>query len=209
MDVAVIEAPVLPVVTWEEAKAQLSLSSDDRQTEIEAMIAAATQALDGPAGWLGRCLMQQTLELRLDEFPAGEILLPYPPVAEIEAIVYVDTNGAEQEAALNSYRLLGAGSRWRLAPVYGAAWPSARAENEAVRIRYRAGYESAEDVPAPIRQAIILMTGRLLSMNRPDPLLRRDTVEGVGSQEWDVSGGIDAAMSGAAEALLQPFRVFA
>jgi uncharacterized phiE125 gp8 family phage protein len=209
MDVAVIEPPVLPVVTWEEAKAQLGLSSDERQTEVEAMIAAATQALDGPAGRLGRCLMRQTLELRLDEFPAGEIRLPYPPVGEIEALAYVDSAGVVQEADPSSYRLLGAGSRWRVVPVYGGAWPAARAEHEAVRIRYRAGYETADDVPQPIHQAIILTAGRLLAMSRSDALLRRDTVEGVGSQEWDVSGGIDAAMSGAADALLETFKVYA
>ena len=55
-----------------------------RTMSISAMIAAATDMLDGRHGILGRCLEAQTWELVLDAFPAAEIRIPLGPVASVE-----------------------------------------------------------------------------------------------------------------------------
>jgi len=159
MVVAVIEPPIAPVVTWEEAKAHLRIDSDEEQLEVEAMVATVTRWLDGPNGRLGISLMRQTLELRLDAFPAGSIQLPYGPVSEVESITYDDARGTAQEMDPAAYRLLGAEVRWRVAPAYGGSWPSPRADDEAVRIRYVAGWADADEVPA--KSAILMMVGHL------------------------------------------------
>ncbi|WP_026784196.1 head-tail connector protein [Pleomorphomonas koreensis] len=193
MAVAIIEKP-LPLITWEEAKQHLRIDSDDEQTSVEGMIAAATQHVDGPEGWLGRSLMAQTLELRLDCWPYRYgIALPYPPVIEIEGLAYDDANGLPQEMAPEDYRLTGAGACWRLWPAFGKGWPAIRADHEVVRVRYRAGYPSAEDVPAPIRAAILLMVGDLYA--------NRETAS-MGAAASEIP------MSTTVEALLTPYRVW-
>lgn len=72
--------------------------------------------------------------------------------------------------------------------------------------RYRAGYLT---VPAPIKFAIILMAGALRDA-KPDEggEIRRETVDGVGSLDFQLADGAGAAMSSAAQGLLQPFKVF-
>lgn len=172
MPVIVVEPPADPVVSLKEAKAHLRVDHDDDDDYIEGLVAAATATIDGPDGWLGRCLVEQTLEWLGDEFGICDIRLPYPPIVEIESVVYDDDNGAQQTVADTDYRLVGQPNMPRLALVYGKSWPSIRWQSEAVRIRYTSGWpvetEGEGDAavttwagPAPIRHAILLMVAEL------------------------------------------------
>ncbi|UIJ43720.1 hypothetical protein LZK98_11525 [Sphingomonas cannabina] len=183
----VVVVPPDPVVTWADADAHLKLDGDtEQQAEVEAMIAAATQHIDGPDGWLGRSLGIQTLEVSLDRFDAGGIILPFPPISSVTTVSYIDTNGLEQTLDSSAYRLLGD----RLVPVFGGAWPETRSEEEAVTIRFVAGYDQ---LPAPIRAAILLMVGDLYRN-------RGEAVIGAGSSKVDMSPTV--------RNLLAPFRVW-
>jgi uncharacterized phiE125 gp8 family phage protein len=204
----VLTPPTDLPVTVADVQLRVPEAANAESELIEAYIMVVTAHLDGPEGRLRRCLMRQTLKLSGDGFPSGRIDLPYGPVTEVQEVSYVDRSGAS--ASVSGFRLVRTGTVYaHLVPAYGAHWPAARCDADAVSVVYTSGAETAGDVPAPIRHAIVLMTAGLLSMSRQDARLRRESVEGVGTQEWDVSGAIDAAMSGAAEALLQPFRVFA
>lgn len=161
MSIVVVDPPEDLVVSLEETKAHLRVDHDDDDDYIERLVEAATATIDGPSGWLGRCLVSQTLEWRGSGFGLCGGRLPYPPVAEIESVKYDDDVGAEQVVADASYRLVGQPSQPRLILAHGASWPSARCEDEAVRIRYTAGYGGPQDVPAPIRHAILLMVSQL------------------------------------------------
>lgn len=48
-----------------------------------------------------------------------------------------------------------------IAPAYGTSWPSTRPQREAVQVVYVAGYGAASDVPANVRQAILLQVGHM------------------------------------------------
>lgn len=163
MSVVVITPPEFALVSLEEAKVHLRVDHDDDNDYIEGLVETATNMIDGPAGWLGRALITQTLEWRGDEFPScHDIRLPYPPIAAIVSVKYDDDDGAEQTISSGDYRLVGQPSIPRLALAYGSTWPSTRWQNEAVRIRYTAGYGATVDsVPAPIRQAVLLMVSEL------------------------------------------------
>lgn len=151
----VVVVPPDPVVTWEEADAHLRLDGDDtQQPYVESLIAAATAHVDGPNGILGRAVGEQTLELRMCGFPRASLILPYGPVGEVESVKYLDADGAEQTAETSLYEQTG--DVLRLA--YNQTWPSPRGDAESVRIRYTAGW-ATEDVPAPIKAAILLMVG--------------------------------------------------
>lgn len=189
MRVTVTDLPD-PVVAWAELDKHLRLFGDTtEQAYAEACAAAATGHIDGPDGWLGRCIGVQELELRLDAFPCGQraITLPYPPVVEIVSVIYIGDDGSEVTLDGDGYELLGRD----LVPVYNTSWPtSVRCQREAVRVTYGAGYE---EVPGAIVAAIKLMAGDLF-----------------GNRETVVTGTIAAAipMSTTVERLLTPFRIY-
>lgn len=196
----VVITPPEPVVTWEEAAAQLRLSDDDeQQAYVEGLIAAATAHLDGPAGWLGRALGLQTLELYLPSFGVGGIGLPFPPAIDLVTINYLDGNGSAETLQAADVDLRGN----LLGPVWPNSWPVAQwrgCGGETVRIRYRAGYALDADadpvepsVPAPIKQAILLMVADLFHS--------RATIA-TGASMTAVP------MSLRVEELLQPYRVY-
>lgn len=128
---------------------------------ILALTEAAVAWLDGPSGQLGRCLLEQTWRLTVDHHFPPVLLLTLPPVISIEALKYADDNGAEQTMDAADYRVTGVGT-WltEIAPAYGLAWPSVRWQRETIKVEFKAGYgDAAEDVPAPILQAIRMIVG--------------------------------------------------
>jgi uncharacterized phiE125 gp8 family phage protein len=172
MSVVVVDPPVDAVVSLDEAKAHMRVDHDDDDDYIESLVEVATATIDGPTGWLGRCLVEQTLEWRGPGFGPRDGRLPYPPVSEIESVKYVDGTGTEQTVPDTDYRLVGQPNQPRVVLGYGASWPSARGQDEAVRIRYTAGWpvetegEGDDAVttwtgPAPIKHAILILVSEL------------------------------------------------
>lgn len=185
--VAVIAAPE-PVVGLDDAARHLRDIEPEEHVYVDGLLRAAQGWIDGPAGWLGRSIGRQTLEMRRTGFvlpPDGVLIrLPYGPILDVEAVSYVDAGGEEVELDDGDYRLVGD----MLSPV--GSWPGSVAHQcDAVRIRYIAGYEP-EKVPAPIKQAILLLVGQWYAV--------RQTV---------VIGSV-SEVPFAVEALLQPYRVW-
>lgn len=171
----------------DEVKAHLRVEGDDEDTLIQAYVAAATAHIDGPDGWLGRAIGIQILEARCDTLTCGaSIRLPFPPVIEMVSVSYLDATGVEQMADLDEFEVMGrdlvaSGSEW--------PWIGGSTRREAVRIRYRAGYET---IPAPIKAAILLMVGDLYR--------NREAVSAAAMTQ--------VPMSTTVENLLAPFRVY-
>ncbi|WP_156362106.1 head-tail connector protein [Sphingomonas sp. Leaf208] len=185
--ITIIEPPK-PVVTWEDMAPQLALEADDiRKPLVEAYVAAATSHIDGPTGWLQRCIGVQTLEIRFEAARSRCVALPCPPVIDIVSLSYLDLDGVLQEASVDGVELVDG----TLHPITGAwSWETASARRDAVRVRYRAGYET---VPPSIKVAIMMMA--------TDLFRNRGTVA-VGLSATSVP------MSTTVEALLGPFQVF-
>jgi len=163
-NLTLITGPTVEPVTLAEAKAHLRIDHSEEDSLIEALITAAREHIDGKAGWLGRALVEQTWELSLTRFPDDAIRLPLPPLVEVTSVTYVDTAGATQPRSAALYQVLRHDPAL-IVPAYGQAWPSTREMPEAVKVRFRAGYEPgsgsptdyAENVPRPIKQAILLL----------------------------------------------------
>ena len=81
---------------------------------IAALIAAVTEQIDAPHGWLGRSLGTQTLLLTLASFGCGELRLIYPNVQSVTSVKYLDADLVEQMVSTDVYRL--AGDRLTLKP---------------------------------------------------------------------------------------------
>lgn len=199
MPLYLIEEPSELPVTVAAVKDRIRISFDDDDDDLEDMIRMATQHIDGRDGWLGRALVAQTWELRLSAFAGDAIALPLPPLISVESVKYFDVNDAEQTLSSDLYEVVGAGGfgKAKIALKSGAAWPVTYPRQEAVTIRFRAGYVETQsspatgEVPAPIATAIKMLVGTLYE-NREDVV----TGHRVERMPWGV------------EAMLAPYRVW-
>lgn len=146
-------APADTPVSLTEVKAHLDVTYTDKDTQITALIAAATAHLDGWTGILGRCIITQSWRQDFDRFNRC-LRLPLFPVASITSVKYDDESDAEQTIDSSNYTLLtdDLGSYVKFIDTY--AFPAIDAERPAVRVTYVAGEASAPDA---IKQAMLLL----------------------------------------------------
>lgn len=196
MGLKLIIPPVAEPVSLDEVKAHLRLETMDDDGLLVIYIAAARAWIDGKDGWLGRCLMTQTWELSLDTFPRSEVRLPLAPVQSIASVKYDDADGTEQTIVAGDYYLDNTSDPSWLLPLADVAWPTPLSGTNTVRVQFVAGYPSAAEVPAPIRVAILLLTGHFFN-NR----------EAVSSSQFR-SGSSDQPLPFGVDALLAPYRLF-
>ena len=184
-------------------------ASDD--AKIAAMIAAVTEDIDGPGGWLGRSLGMQTLELTLPyaasdcpqkPFPPREIPLPYLPViVGSVSIKYLDRNDLEQSVDPANYRVVNNAVRFNS----GFVFPAVAEAPDAIRVRYDAGYDGDGrngPVPARAKQTIILCVQDLMRMQANDLAVSVEMVEGVGRTYYLDQSKVGAIVQQACERLL-------
>ncbi len=156
MSLKLITAPAAEPVLLAEAKLHCRVDGTDDDALLTALIVAAREAAEHE---LGRALITQTWEKVLDAFPSA-IRLPYPPCQAIVSVKYLDGDGIEQTLAAPSYQLDSHSEPAWLVPAYGYGWPATRAEPNAVRVQFRAGYgDAGSDVPEAICLWILLQVG--------------------------------------------------
>ncbi|MCB1567832.1 MAG: hypothetical protein KDI69_03305 [Xanthomonadales bacterium] len=190
MRISLVTAPSGDVITTDEAKDHVEEVTAANDTKIAAMVAAAVARLDGRDGILGRALLSQTWDMKLDAFPdEDEISIPLPPLQSVTSISYVDGNGDTQTMSTDDYVVDTATQPGVVALAYSKSWPVARSQRNAVTIRFVAGYGAAGAVPAPIKHAILLMVGEMFE-NREDSIV-----------------GLSYAPTRAVDQLLFPYRV--
>ena len=157
-----ISEPAEWPITLGEAKRQVAVAEaityhDDHLLRL---IAAASQQASVRSG---RQLLAVSLRLTIDRFPSGSgrILLPYPPLASVESITYLDVTGAEQTLAAEEYRVLADREPGEIALRSGCSWPTVCDEPDAVAIVYTAGRaETAAEMTDEdewYRQAVLLL----------------------------------------------------
>lgn len=199
-------APAAQPVSVEEVWAQPSVGSAADSDLVEALIEAATAELDGWSGQLGRCLVTQSWRFDFAGFPCDSRLrLPLGDLQSL-AVTYVDTAGATQTLSSALYRTVTDALGPCVELLSGESWPATATRSDAVRVAAVLGYGDAEDVPAPIRRAILLRVGQLYNLVSRDVALKKRVVEGVGSREWDVAGASAFVMDRAITSLLSGYR---
>lgn len=193
-------------ITLEQAKAHLREDSSDFDEQIEAYIDAATAYADGPGGYLGRALIDQTWDLYLDSFPCPRwegsrridaIEIPLPPLIEVIGVFYLDSSGTEQPVSDSNYTVDPASEPGRIVLKSGSSWPTIQQGANAVRVRFRAGYldqtvsPAVDAVPGTIKAALLIMVGDLFS-----------------NRESSVVGASVSKIPWSAEALLRRHRIY-
>jgi uncharacterized phiE125 gp8 family phage protein len=188
LDLTVITPPTGDPVSRIEAKAHLRVDHTADDTLIDALISAATQSAENTTQ---RALLTQTLEMRLDAWPASRVWLPRPHAATIVSVKYTPYGGTEQTLASAAYALRTGTDPGQLIfdrlLLPGDALATLAAP---IAIRYTAGYGLAAAVPAAIKQAMLLMIGHWYA--------NREAVS---------IGNVTNEVPMAAQYLLQPYRV--
>ena len=151
----VVVPPASEPVSLQEAKDHLRVVGDAEDPHIAGLIVAARELVESRAR---RSLVTRTLEVDLDGWPDGPIVLPRPPLVAVERIAYAGESGAVSILDPGSYRAR-AGTPGRVLRAGDAAWPALGEAEPAVTVRYRAGYGGPEDVRATTRLAIKLLVG--------------------------------------------------
>jgi uncharacterized phiE125 gp8 family phage protein len=154
-----ITQPILEPLDLEEVKKAIQFTSDTDDTLIDTWISASRQRFETQTG---RQILTATWELWLDRFPCGGIELTKAPLQSVTSVKYIDTDGTLQTMDAADYAVKTPQGpqcdRGWIEPAFGETWPSTRDESGAVRIRYSAGYGSAQgDVPELVRSALYLL----------------------------------------------------
>lgn len=179
MGLKLVTAPADQPITLAQAKQQCRATEfTDDDDLIELFIDAAVDFIEGPSGFLGRALIDQTWDYYLDAFPAesGPIEIPLPPLIEVVGLFYLDADGNEQEWPSTNYVVDTSGNPGKVSLGSGVSWPTPIVESEAVRIRFRAGYldqgvsPAVENVPGAIKAAILIHVADLYA-NRESSII--------------------------------------
>ena len=164
-------------VTSTEAKAQLYITGDDRDTVIDRLISTSIQLCEV---YSGLSFITQTRQIKLDAFPCDgkSIYLLNGPVIAISGndsagtpnalgVTYIDDDGDTQTLVLNTDFYLDSHSD--LPRLYAPdGWPTDVEDDRThpITITYTAGYGAASDVPSVIKDAILTQVAFM--HERPD-----------------------------------------
>jgi uncharacterized phiE125 gp8 family phage protein len=188
MSILVITPATSEPLTTSDVKDFLRVDSSDEDTLIGVLITAARSMAEA---YTMRILMTTTIEEFYDGFPDYRnprdrdiLYLSRGPIQSITSVKYVDTLGDEQTVSSDNYRTDLVSEPARISSDNG--WTATKDTVNAVVVRYLCGYSSSSDVPAPIRQAMLLIIGEMYEK-------RQDSVKQLPT---------------AAEYLMNPFRVW-
>jgi uncharacterized phiE125 gp8 family phage protein len=154
-----VEAPAEEPVSLEEAKLHCRVDHNDDDEWFNVTIPAARQFVERA---VRRSLVTQTWRLDLSGFPRrrGPIQLAHGPVQSVVGIAYQDGSNdpvAEMDEAL--YVLSQGEDTSAIWPAHEQEWPDFTAQPSAVQVTFVAGYGGADDVPEPLKHAILLQVG--------------------------------------------------
>lgn len=164
MPIRVITPPAKEPLTLAEAKAHLRVDHTDEDGLISMLIASARKTAER---WLRRALITQTLRATIEiqrpvstplTGPLGRVKtslkIPRPPLQAVTMVEIETAPGVWEPVAPDDYVVDEDAEPAVIRPAYGV-WGSNR-----VRVTYVAGYgDNESDVPAPIRQGMLLLIG--------------------------------------------------
>lgn len=164
-----VEKPVKLPVTIDDVKNYCGVTGSDQDMRLQLLMDSATEKLDGYRGRLGRCIIDQRWSQ--DFGPCERLRLVFPDVKEATA-EWIDADG---QATAATVVLDGDVISPFVRVVTGLD------RGRVLRVTFTAGFgPEPEDVPAPIREAILIDVDHRLRTSSEDGQIRSETVEGVG-----------------------------
>ncbi len=182
-----IAGPALEPLSLDETKAHLRVDGSDEDAIIQSLILTSRLHIEAA---LGLGLITQSWRLILDAWPSGgEIKIPMRPLQSVSEVRVLSSNGAAEAIAESHYIVDATSLPGRL--VFAGAMPRPGRKANGIEIDFMAGYGAApEDVPQPIRQALLMLVAHWYE--------HRDPVE---------IGTAGVAIPASVSRLLKPFRL--
>jgi uncharacterized phiE125 gp8 family phage protein len=165
MSLILTSQPALEPISLAEAKAHLRLDTSTEDLLITALISTARLQIEAA---LSIALIHQTWTYVLDRWPpTPNINLPLSPVAELLAVRTFDQDHLPTPQPLTAFQLDGSATPPRLRRNASTTAPTLRAMN-AIEISFIAGFGATPaSVPAPIRQALLLLVAHWFEHRDP------------------------------------------
>ena len=170
MALVLTSGPAVEPVSLAEAKTHLRVDGSAEDTLISSLIITSRLHVEAA---LGLALITQSWSCFLDAWPASAssgsvVKLPLRPVQAIAGVLLYGPDESVETIAPETYLLDGAGVPPRLVRQGALAWPAPKRTANAIEIAFVAGYgDAAADVPAPIRQAILLLVAHWYEHREP------------------------------------------
>lgn len=161
-----IVAPTAEPISVAEAKAHLRVDLADDEALIARLIAAAREWVETVTG---RAMMTQSWRMTLDAWPEGEALaLIRPPVQSVTAVRTFDVAGIAAIWSTANYAMAFGAEPQRLVRTV-PSWPTPGRASAGIEIDLICGYGAvATDVPAALRQAVLLKAAQLYERRGED-----------------------------------------
>lgn len=164
MSLTMTGAPTLEPVSLAETKAHLRVDGAAEDTLITSLITTSRLQIEA---LLGLALIQQSWTWRFDAWPRGVVELPLRPIISLTSVRTQSTDLSYSTLAASNYILEPQGPPPRLVPVI-ADWPKPGIAALGIEIQFAAGFgPTAADVPAPLRQAILLLVAHWYENREP------------------------------------------
>lgn len=152
-----------------EVKTHLKISTSTEDTYLTNLISVATEMVQN---YTCQILMSTTMELHLPYF-VNRMDIQRVPVTSISSVGYYDSDNSLAYLSASDYEKYIVSNDFQspvastILPADGFTYPDTYPRMDAVKIRFVAGYSSADDVPMAIKQAMLLIIGQLY-LNRTD-----------------------------------------
>jgi uncharacterized phiE125 gp8 family phage protein len=166
MALVLTSGPAVEPVTLAEAKAHLRVDDTVEDTLVGSLIVTSRLHVEAA---LGLALVTQGWSYFIDDWPPGrELALPLRPIQSVAAVRLYAADESLQTLAADAYLLDGAGAPARLVRRNNSAWPKPSRSANGIEIAFVAGYgNAAANVPAPIRQAVLLLIAHWYEHREP------------------------------------------
>ena len=186
MALVLLAAPAIEPMAVSDAKAHLRIDTSAEDVLIASLILTSRLHIEAA---LGLALITQSWQLTLDTWPDGPaVALPLHPVSAITSIQTTAADGTTAPLPATA-TLFDPGPPARIVRT-GPSWPRITAAANGITVTFTAGFgPGATDVPAPIRQAMLLLVAHWYE--------HRDPIE---------IGEPDTAIPKAVHDLLRPYR---
>jgi uncharacterized phiE125 gp8 family phage protein len=156
MSLILTGGPVIEPITLADAKLHLRVDSNTEDALIASLILTSRMHIEAT---LDLALITQSWSYFTDAWPADPVMrLPMRPVQAITALRQYAADGSYETIAPNRYILDGTGPPARLVRRDAPSFVKPGRAANGIEIAFTAGYgNTAADVPAAIRQSILLL----------------------------------------------------
>lgn len=168
----IITEPAVEPVTLEQVKNHSRITHIEDDSWLLMAMVVARQFIEKTCEL---SLITQTRRTTFDGFRKPWLTLAYGPTISISGIEYYDQTNTLQTLA--NYQAALESNPCMIVPAAGQAWPQTMPNRmDAVKVTYVAGYGDPENVPAALRQAILLLVDHWYSnrsaveMGSPGPI---------------------------------------